>query len=140
MYQNLAILCAFIFVYSVLSKGLERTPINGAVVFAAFGLAMKSAVGCSIFVCGAALGWIGFVPNAAQSESALRGLRGLISVFPLACHVGAVLLMLRIDLDEAGYTAIRARMAGRAPGAAMARPGARIAPRSALRREHPVSQ
>ena len=40
MYQNLAILCAFIFVYSVLSKGLERTPINGAVVFAAFGLAV----------------------------------------------------------------------------------------------------
>ena len=40
MYQNLAILCAFIFVYSVLSKGLERTPINGAVVFAVFGLAL----------------------------------------------------------------------------------------------------
>jgi NhaP-type Na+/H+ or K+/H+ antiporter len=40
MYQNLAILCAFIFVYSVLSKGLERTPINGALVFTAFGLAL----------------------------------------------------------------------------------------------------
>jgi hypothetical protein len=26
MYQNLAILCAFIFVYSVVSKGLERRP------------------------------------------------------------------------------------------------------------------
>jgi NhaP-type Na+/H+ or K+/H+ antiporter len=40
MYQNLAILCVFILVYSVISKGLERTPINGAVVFAAFGLAL----------------------------------------------------------------------------------------------------
>ena len=39
MYENLAILCAFIFVYSVLSKGLGRTPVNGAVVFALFGLA-----------------------------------------------------------------------------------------------------
>ena len=40
MYENLAILCAFIFVYSVVSKGIERTPINGALVFAAFGLAV----------------------------------------------------------------------------------------------------
>ena len=40
MYENLAILCAFIFVYSVVSKGLERTPINGALVFAVFGLAV----------------------------------------------------------------------------------------------------
>ena len=39
MYENLAILCAFVFVYSVLSKGLGRTPVNGAIVFALFGLA-----------------------------------------------------------------------------------------------------
>ncbi|MEA2079369.1 MAG: cation:proton antiporter [Pseudomonadota bacterium] len=39
MYENLAILAAFVFLYSIVSGGLERTPINGAVVFAAFGLA-----------------------------------------------------------------------------------------------------
>ncbi len=38
MYQNLAILGAFVLVYAGLSGRLERTPINGAVVFAAFGL------------------------------------------------------------------------------------------------------
>ena len=40
MYENLAILAAFIFLYSIASGGLERTPINGALLFAAFGLAL----------------------------------------------------------------------------------------------------
>ena len=39
MYATLAILAVFIFLYSVTSGGLERTPINGAILFAAFGLA-----------------------------------------------------------------------------------------------------
>jgi NhaP-type Na+/H+ or K+/H+ antiporter len=38
MYENLAILAAFIFLYSISSKRLERTPINGAILFTAFGL------------------------------------------------------------------------------------------------------
>jgi len=38
MYENMAILAAFIFFYSLTSRGLERTPINGAVVFVVFGL------------------------------------------------------------------------------------------------------
>ena len=38
MYETLAIMAAFIFLYSLTSGGLERTPINGAIVFAAFGL------------------------------------------------------------------------------------------------------
>jgi NhaP-type Na+/H+ or K+/H+ antiporter len=40
MYENLAILGAFVFLYSIVSGGLERTVINGAVVFIAFGLIM----------------------------------------------------------------------------------------------------
>ena len=40
MYENLAILAVFVFLYSIASGGLERTPINGALVFAAFGLAL----------------------------------------------------------------------------------------------------
>ncbi len=40
MYDNLLILAAFIFLYSLVSGGLERTPINGALVFTAFGLLM----------------------------------------------------------------------------------------------------
>ena len=38
MYENLAILAVFIFVYSLSSKFLESTPINGALIFTAFGL------------------------------------------------------------------------------------------------------
>ena len=40
MYGNLAILAAFVFTYSLGSKGLEKTPLNGALVFVAFGLAL----------------------------------------------------------------------------------------------------
>ena len=42
MYENLAIFAAFIFIYSLLNGGLERTPINGAVVFTVFGFIMGS--------------------------------------------------------------------------------------------------
>lgn len=38
MYEDLAILAAFVFLYSIVSVRLERTPINGAIVFTAFGL------------------------------------------------------------------------------------------------------
>jgi NhaP-type Na+/H+ or K+/H+ antiporter len=40
MYLNMAILAVFVFIYSILSTGLARTPINGAIVFIAFGLAL----------------------------------------------------------------------------------------------------
>jgi len=40
MYENLAILTAFVFLYSLVSGGLEKTPFNGAVIFAAFGLVL----------------------------------------------------------------------------------------------------
>ena len=38
MYENLAILGTFVFLYSIVSGGLEKTPINGALVFIGFGL------------------------------------------------------------------------------------------------------
>ena len=40
MYENLAILAAFVFLYSLVSGGLEKTPFNGAVVFTVFGLVL----------------------------------------------------------------------------------------------------
>ena len=39
MYETIAILAAFVFFYSLTSGGLERTPINGALIFMTFGLA-----------------------------------------------------------------------------------------------------
>jgi len=38
MYENLAIIVIFIFLYSIIYGGIERTPINGAIVYTAFGL------------------------------------------------------------------------------------------------------
>lgn len=40
MYENLAILAVFVFFYSIVSARFERTPINGALVYIAFGLAL----------------------------------------------------------------------------------------------------
>lgn len=40
MYENLAILAVFVFFYSIVSAGFERTPINGALVYIVFGLAL----------------------------------------------------------------------------------------------------
>ena len=42
MYEDLSFLAAFVFLYSITCGGLERTPINGAIVFTAFGLAFGS--------------------------------------------------------------------------------------------------
>jgi len=44
MYETLAILAVFVFLYSVTSGGLERTPINGAIVFTASVLVMTSTI------------------------------------------------------------------------------------------------
>ena len=38
MYENLAILAAFVFVYSTVAGGVERTPFSGPIVFSLFGL------------------------------------------------------------------------------------------------------
>ena len=40
MYENLAILAAFVLIYSLICGGLEKTPFNGAIVFTAFGLVL----------------------------------------------------------------------------------------------------
>lgn len=40
MYEDIAIFGAFVFLYSITSGALERTPINGALVFAVFGIAI----------------------------------------------------------------------------------------------------
>ena len=58
MYGNLAILSLFLFIYSIVSGGLARTPINGALVFTAFG-----------FVCGP------LVLNLLKPDVTAEGLR-----------------------------------------------------------------
>jgi hypothetical protein len=38
MYENLAILAIFVFVYSIVCGGLKRTLFSGAIIFTAFGI------------------------------------------------------------------------------------------------------
>jgi NhaP-type Na+/H+ or K+/H+ antiporter len=38
MYENVAVLALFAFLYSIVARGMERTPVNGALVFTVFGL------------------------------------------------------------------------------------------------------
>ena len=40
MYEDLAVMAGCVFLYSTISGGLERTPVNGALVFILFGLAI----------------------------------------------------------------------------------------------------
>lgn len=80
--------------------------------FAAWGLAMKAAVGFSLLLSGLVLESSGFEPNVEQSESALLGLRVLTSVIPVVLHVVAVLLLLRFKLDADRYQEERRQSVG----------------------------
>jgi len=82
MYENLAVLAAFAFVYSVLAGGLERTPVNGAFVFLVFGM-IAGPVG------------IGLLDLQVEAE----GIR-LIAELTLA-------LVLFIDASNANFSVLR---------------------------------
>jgi GPH family glycoside/pentoside/hexuronide:cation symporter len=81
--------------------------------FAAWGLAIKAAIGCAIVLSGFVLSATGFQPNAVQTPEALLGIRALVSVFPLACHALAIALVVRLGLDEDAHAAIRIRIRAR---------------------------
>lgn len=87
--------------------------------FSTWNLALKAAIGLSLALSGFVLAASGFVPNAAQSGPALFGIRSLVSLLPLACHAGALALLLRFRLDEHEHARIRQLIASRAPLAAM---------------------
>jgi MFS family permease len=75
--------------------------------FAAWGLAIKMAVGFAILLSGLLLSRVEFQPNVAQTSEALRGIRLSVSFFPFACHVLAIALLTRLDLDEGRHGEIR---------------------------------
>ena len=43
MYENIAVIAVFAFLYSLVAGRMERTPINGALVFVGFGLLFGAA-------------------------------------------------------------------------------------------------
>jgi len=92
--------------------------------FAAWGLAIKLAVGLAILVSGAVLSGVGFRPNAVQTPEALLGIRATVSALPVACHVLAIALLARLRMTEADHAAVLRRIRGPA-GAELGREGAR---------------
>jgi len=83
--------------------------------FATWNLSLKSAIGLSLALSGFVLAASGFVPNAAQSASALFGIRSLVSLVPLATHAAALALLLRFQLDEREHARIQRRISERGP-------------------------
>lgn len=75
--------------------------------FAAWGLAIKMAVGFAILLSGVLLSQVGFVPNVVQTDEVLLGVRLAVSLLPLACHLLAIAMLSRLELDETHHAAIR---------------------------------
>jgi glycoside/pentoside/hexuronide:cation symporter, GPH family len=85
--------------------------------FAAWNMAVQGSIGIAILLAGWVLSATGFRPNVAQTETALAGIRVLISLVPLASHALAIVLLLRLELDEDAHAAIRRRIVARRAGA-----------------------
>lgn len=85
--------------------------------FAAWNFVQKSAGGVAIWVIGVMLAMTGFVPNIAQSEDTVLGMRVLASAVPCVLHLVALALMARFALSESVHRAARdkAQSTGSAP-------------------------
>lgn len=75
--------------------------------FATWNFAQKGAGGIAIWIIGSVLAMTGYVPNVAQSEETLDGIRWLAAAWPAALHVLAALLVYRFRLDEAAHRQAR---------------------------------
>ena len=81
--------------------------------FSTWNLALKAAIALSLALSGFVLAASGFVPNVAQTAPALLGIRSLVSLLPLACHVGALTLLMRFKLDEREHAEIQLQISAR---------------------------
>ena len=77
--------------------------------FAAWNFVQKSAGGVAVWAIGIMLAMTGFVPNVAQSEEAINGMRALAVGAPCIMHILALLLMMRFSLDETEHSNARQR-------------------------------
>ena len=68
--------------------------------FATWNFFSKSAGALGVWFMGIALAATGFVADAAQTETAILGIRSMTTLFPLAMHFIAMLFLFRFALDE----------------------------------------
>ncbi len=90
--------------------------------FAAWGLAVKLSIAFAIAISGFGLSATGFVPNVEQGADALLGIRAMVSVLPVVCHVLALWLLGRLHMDERVHARIREQIDSRSSA-----PSARVA-------------
>ncbi|MCE2391857.1 MAG: MFS transporter, partial [Proteobacteria bacterium] len=67
----------------------------------------KGSGGVMAMIAGASLQWVGFVPNAVQTEATKLMISSLMSLVPLACILGGLLIFLRFRLTEELHAEIR---------------------------------
>ena len=64
------------------------------VVYSFFTFFRKLSQALAVYVPGLVLAWVGYVPNAIQTEIAIKGIRGLMFIYPGVMAVATFLLML----------------------------------------------
>jgi GPH family glycoside/pentoside/hexuronide:cation symporter len=77
---------------------------------AAWGFALKSAIGIVIVLTGVVLQVSGFQPNVEQTYGAELALRGLFAGAPFAASLTALFLLRRFSLDAREHARIRAAL------------------------------
>jgi GPH family glycoside/pentoside/hexuronide:cation symporter len=78
-----------------------------AKVFGFASFAQKSALGLNAFILGVLLDGVGFVPNVAQSEGTLLGLKSIMSLIPALGALLTLVVLFRYPLDAAEHTRIK---------------------------------
>ncbi len=81
--------------------------------FAAWNFVFKVATGLTQALTGYVLTFSGYVPNVDQTETVKLTILALYGLFPMACYLLGSLLFARFELDEAGYSKIRAALDSR---------------------------
>jgi sugar (glycoside-pentoside-hexuronide) transporter len=77
------------------------------IYFAVWNIARKAASGLTGFIALQALGAVGYVPNAEQSEETRLVIRSLLALFPAATFALGIALFLRFRLTEPEHRRIR---------------------------------
>ena len=70
----------------------------------------KGSGGIMAMLAGASLQWVGFVPNADQTDETKFVITVLMSLVPLACVVGGGLILLPFRLTESEHALIREQL------------------------------
>jgi GPH family glycoside/pentoside/hexuronide:cation symporter len=74
--------------------------------FAALNFVIKSAAGSMVILAGAAMQWVGYVPNEEQTELTKLALRALYGIVPCVAFVIGILMFTRFRLTESVHAEI----------------------------------